>query len=650
MSVPILVSETYIRLLAPFHFAEPIPELYNDQPFGMTWVSADLPGTYRYERSPPFLMNVFGTIKDSKKASGYWQLQGGRDRLLTPDNGFVVELPFSKVTSSGRMWRISIQRKGVEIFLPPASAFGVISLSLVARPLKGGTEVSIQDSQDLLSALTEWRSNKTALFVKGAGPAVEARNKFEKYLSVPVEKRLDSEGPIFSASDLFIRFFEPLRGRQGKDLWPNRERLRSILVVRVGSEVTLRSVARPAEVTDADGDLAGFVAAACQAEDRTHPTPPADVPGVHVEMLSSHHLSGVSTQGVCHLVIDQEIKYDDDRADNVQDRYFVDYLAASALRGELTQLTGVARKLVELPPESRTEEMLNRMRLRTGLLLTRSDLLEVSTRDAHNRFYSLAKDALEVDRQLALVQQTTAGLDAQFTMTKQLAISRATQETQTKVEWIEIFLISVYAFEVAEALGGEFHFDHGYVGWGSLVVFALAFGFSVIWVRPYGEEHGEGKVWQAKLISRVRVGLVVLGVFLGVGWFAFRHSVVEIEPEWRELRTARGLTSVLEGEYDSISRELSTRHASPSEYAAAANAFRGRVSEAVSSADLRDQAQAVCGESCLLGRPELRMMQLEAIKAFQQGKFVVAERIWGRVVELAVKRETVKAFGRQKGR
>jgi hypothetical protein len=80
--------------------------------------------------------------------------------------------------------------------------------------------------------------------------------------------------------------------------------------------------------------------------------------------------------------------------------------------------------------------------LRSKMLATasRSEFIEVSTRDTVNRFFEQCQKAQDVPQALALVQQTIGDMDASLRAEKQYELTRHMASMQTKVEWIEIFV------------------------------------------------------------------------------------------------------------------------------------------------------------------------------------------------------------------
>jgi hypothetical protein len=107
--------------------------------------------------------------------------------------------------------------------------------------------------------------------------------------------------------------------------------------------------------------------------------------------------------------------------------------------------------------------------------------------------------------------------------------ARETSELQSKLEWLEIFIIGVYSVELAAHVGHAFRFDDEFLGF-SLIGFALmvpAIAFRLL--RPYehpGMEPGR--------LRRAIVLLAILfGLFLGIG-LATRRLGHE-EPQKKEL-------------------------------------------------------------------------------------------------------------------
>lgn len=148
------------------------------------------------------------------------------------------------------------------------------------------------------------------------------------------------------------------------------------------------------------------------------------------------------------------------------------YLAAILQRHTLHRVIDEASHLVRISPED----------MAAGLAALRTHLLtfamggyftQVSTREALHRYYRLCQDGLDVPYALSTARQALADLDAQFTTARQVRLAEdlaqnvaATKEVQDSmqglqtsmkghlqtvahvqvmIEWIEIFLVSVYA-------------------------------------------------------------------------------------------------------------------------------------------------------------------------------------------------------------
>src|SRR6185437_2789600 len=104
--------------------------------------------------------------------------------------------------------------------------------------------------------------------------------------------------------------------------------------------------------------------------------------------------------------------------------------------------------------------------LRLGVLsfIAEGHFIEISARDALNRFFTLCQQAQRVPQSLELLQRTVADIDATVQaghhsdlarrQHDSLDALRATQDamiaTQNKVEWIEVFVVSFYVAEAVE--------------------------------------------------------------------------------------------------------------------------------------------------------------------------------------------------------
>ena len=181
-------------------------------------------------------------------------------------------------------------------------------------------------------------------------------------------------------------------------------------------------------------------------------------------------------------------------------------------RHTLHRMADEAATLVLAPPQD----------LAAGLAALRASLLafaagghftQVSTREALHRYYRICQEGLDVPRALAEARQALADLDAQYTTARQVRVAEdmaqnvaATKDMQERmqglqqnmtdhlhtvahvqvmVEWIEIFLVSVYAVHLWEMVASHVDALHPWVSWGVLGWAAIGGGVTALVLKPW---------------------------------------------------------------------------------------------------------------------------------------------------------------------
>jgi hypothetical protein len=217
----------------------------------------------------------------------------------------------------------------------------------------------------------------------------------------------------------------------------------------------------------------------------------------------------VGLLGAVHLVADQdppEHPFNAARVPRIFLKYFIPYLAAILQRHTLHRVVHEASALVRTAPQH----------LATGLAALRTHLLafalggyftQVSTREVLHRYYRLCQEGLDVPYALTAARQALADLDAQFTTTRQVDLAENMQQLQTSmtrhlhtvahvqvmVEWIEIFLVSVYAAHLWHMIEPHIYWDWlhttgwgmPYGTWGVLLIALVAGLLTALVLRPW---------------------------------------------------------------------------------------------------------------------------------------------------------------------
>jgi hypothetical protein len=159
---------------------------------------------------------------------------------------------------------------------------------------------------------------------------------------------------------------------------------------------------------------------------------------------------------------------------------------------------------------------------------------EISSRDALNRYYHLVQRAFQVESALKRVRRAIADIDASQTARRQQEMAeqqhKMAQELhanvsrvaaiQTKLEWLEVFIVSFYAAELADRIGNIFPFNHTY----TIIAWAVGAAGVTIWgLKPW--QHDDTRSKSGKRRSWLRgpvpalIGVLVLWGVLGWQFF-----------------------------------------------------------------------------------------------------------------------------------
>jgi hypothetical protein len=208
----------------------------------------------------------------------------------------------------------------------------------------------------------------------------------------------------------------------------------------------------------ARADLGALLTALTQMKEPHHaPTLPEDVAVSSIALDQSHWVS-VGHSAAVHIVADQPIPaglnslpFNDQRVNHANLKYFIAYLLGLFQRLAIHRALDDAGDIIRDPSvDTRLGVATLRdhvLRLSVGGYFT-----QVSTHDGLHRFYTLAREALDVATAWSNVRQTIAELDAKSAAEHNLKLAASTArnlqvlvKTQGAVEIIEIFLVSVYA-------------------------------------------------------------------------------------------------------------------------------------------------------------------------------------------------------------
>jgi hypothetical protein len=321
----------------------------------------------------------------------------------------------------------------------------------------------------------------------------------------PLSGRLGVAGGSFVLAELITDvLITPLR-----DLGVSaaQNQLSVYSVVRFGEEVDL-------EQPQIRAQLAPFLSKLSQIEEPTHAGAIAGDISVTNTILNRRHWAAGGLLGMAHILADQpepEASFNDQRVPRVLLKYFIPYLVALLQRTSLHRTISDASKLVHAREEN-TIAGLSALRHQVLEFALEGYFPEVSNREVIHGYYKMAQHGLGVPASFDSASRAISDIDAQFTLDHQLtlaetmadnvAATRGLQEqmtehldvvakVQTTVEWIEIFLVSVYLAHLWDMFATHIEVLHAWISYGviaSAVVGALA---AALILKPW--RHGKKK-------------------------------------------------------------------------------------------------------------------------------------------------------------
>jgi hypothetical protein len=341
---------------------------------------------------------------------------------------------------------------GVELFL---SNFGVGLLSISFKLL--GTPNTLHDLQGLAFSLSRgheysmpwlriphpsdspetWRHISTKDRAKILPPPV--RNE-------ELEDRLGRPGGEFQLKELVDRLLLPFAD-YGKTDFQDQFSIYTIARLDAGAQPQFL-----------DGEMADQLLSIAQLEETTHPGTPAGMSDVKLVMLNRNHIAAVSHMGAAHFLADQAAPaddYNDERVRRCLMKYFVPFMVAT-MQGLILQRIGQQTSSVaRASGVERTKEVAG---IRTRLLefALEANFVLLSSRQALNRYYTLCRESLQIDRLLDGIREAVAEADSRENLVSQLRTLDAVGKNivhvttiQMRVERIEIIVLAVGFGEVA---------------------------------------------------------------------------------------------------------------------------------------------------------------------------------------------------------
>jgi hypothetical protein len=402
-------------------------------------------------------------------------------------------------------WPVSLAHSGIEVFLTNYGV-GVLSISLAPKL----AELDFENVTLFNYKLSQLRPQVSAQLhiphpsenkEKWADIPVQQKQRIPAApnADAPLSERLGFGGGSFLLGELISQvLLSPLRDL---DLRPAQNQLSVYTVVRFGDEVDF-------EESDVVKALAAFLSGISQVEEPTHAGAPTGVLGITNAILNRRHSAAVGLLGMAHIVSDQpirELSFNKQRVPRVLLKYFAPYLVALLQRISLHRTISEASNLVLSHDQNRV----------AGLAILRRHMLEfavegyfpeISSREVIDRYYRLVQDGLGVRRAFEDARRAVAEIDAQHTserherlsmiMAENLSATKSLQEQMTEhlqvvakvqstVEWIEIFLVSVYLAHLWDMFSAHVESLHPWVPLGVIAAAIIgALGASAI-LKPW---------------------------------------------------------------------------------------------------------------------------------------------------------------------
>lgn len=275
-------------------------------------------------------------------------------------------------------------------------------------------------------------------------------------------------------------------------------------------------------------------------------------------MLKNHsvfnrrHWSAVSRACAAHLVADQSAKegpvaveFNNRRVDRINAKFFFPYILSQLQHLALQNITNQtilwaqARDRESLkasdnpkPFSAKDDAELRRIRDRVSRMPLSLLLDEVSNEDNPQAFYQLCRETLEIPQAVTRLHQAIDILDRQLASDQLAQVGQTGTEHLDKVasiqenlEWIEIFVVSVYAVELAHVLGSAIGMDvlhgaSGFKGWfepiGLLSVALFSGGAVLLTTRLNPPAQNDPRTKHKSVAKRGFMLLLILAAIIGL--------------------------------------------------------------------------------------------------------------------------------------
>jgi hypothetical protein len=466
---------------------------------------------------------------------------------------FDPEKTWATAIEVNRQWKVRANTNaGIEMFLSP---FGVGVVS-VALELSSVNEIDDASAIEFVYRLIQFDTARAAIFGKkhiSEEPARFARIPEEKKslissppaVDAPIEQRLGKEGGRFAILELVAWLLSPVKDRIKLNLDTCHPLVYAVATCQ--HTASLES----AVFRDATEN---FLTKLANAEEPGHPGPlpgHADLPQL---VVNRSHMVILSPRGAAHLTIHQfpldshgvPQGFDNERSQRIIDKYFVAYLITLLQRLSLQLLEDNASETVLGNVAGEHSSIVGELRLRLLKIDASCPSATMSTRGSVHRFHELCRESLGVLQSFDLLRSTLASMDAIETNKRMEAIADSHQrntnelvEMQRKVEWVEVFLISVYAVYVIHYTGENFDFAPWYIGISIIVGMLVSAASAILLMRPHEhsssknpiEPHGLGasvdqygvrSPWTA-IAKRASIPIVLMAIYLVIGFWLRKH-------------------------------------------------------------------------------------------------------------------------------
>jgi hypothetical protein len=343
-------------------------------------------------------------------------------------------------------------RAGVELFLAAQGA-GVLSFAFKMEFVGEDPAMAVEFNYRL-SQLPQYNASELQIphpadDPKRWGKIPEAKRAgipLPPAKDAPLAQRLATAGGSFFLQELVDVILQPLNA---SGLAPIQPDFSVYTVLRLDSQTDMGEDA-------AQRVLGPILSGLTQVEERAHAGAVADdLPVVHL-LLNRRHWAATGQIGSAHLIADQPplpgqkiFPFNEERVARVFLKYFIPYLMALLQRVVLHRVCSAAGKMMQKGQEVPEFETL---RLSLLQFSTQGHFTQVSTRDALHRYYQMARRGLDVDTAWNETTRTLGEIDAHQSARRQEKLARDTASslqfmarTQHLIEWVEIFLVSVYA-------------------------------------------------------------------------------------------------------------------------------------------------------------------------------------------------------------